>query len=153
MTYSGVLSVILGVVLVVSITACAPLIEDAGDRERDTVTAEDIEARSGDATIADVLEGRVSGVRVSEMGGNLSITIRGHSSIQGDSTPLYIVDGQPISVDHTGTISGVNPRDVERIRVLKSADETAIYGSQGANGVIIIETVRPSDREDDEDDE
>jgi len=100
------------------------------------------------------LQGTVAGVNVtqtsSQPGGGISVRVRGGSSIQGGNEPLYVVDGFPIynSDQNAGVASGsnsnplasINPSDIESITVLKDASSTAIYGSRGANGVIIITT-------------
>ena len=102
------------------------------------------------------LQGAVPGVQVTptsgQPGGGVSIRIRGGSSIQGGNEPLYVVDGYPIynNSSTAGSITGaevnplssINPSDIESIDVLKDASATAIYGSRGANGVIIITTKR-----------
>ncbi|MBL4745279.1 MAG: TonB-dependent receptor [Flavobacteriaceae bacterium] len=85
------------------------------------------------------LAGRVTGVQVSsgsgEPGGALSIIIRGGNTVNGDNSPLYVVDGFIIDNFNPGLI---DPSDIESISVLKDASATAIYGVRGANGVIII---------------
>lgn len=100
------------------------------------------------------LQGAVAGVQVTQTsgqpGGGVSIRIRGGSSIQGGNEPLYVIDGYPVynTEQSTGAISGanvnplsaINPSDIESIDILKDASATAIYGSRGANGVIIITT-------------
>jgi len=87
-----------------------------------------------------MLQGRVSGVQItqtnSEPGGNVSIRIRGTNSIKSGNEPLFVVDGFP----GAGDLNTINPSDIESIDVLKDASATAIYGSRGANGVIIITT-------------
>jgi TonB-linked SusC/RagA family outer membrane protein len=89
------------------------------------------------------LAGRVAGVQVEstdgQPGDGLNITIRGANSITGVNTPLYVIDGFPIENFDTNSI---NPLDIESIDILKDASATAIYGSRGANGVIIINTKR-----------
>lgn len=88
------------------------------------------------------LQGRAAGLDVTsnerpgEMG---SIRVRGERSILASNSPLYVVDGVPLS---SGGIEFLNPKDIETIDVLKDASATAIYGSRGANGVIIITTKR-----------
>ncbi len=117
-----------------------------------------------------MIQGRVSGVQISQTsgapGGNVNVLIRGVSSITGGNQPLYVVDGYPISTGGSsdfssyggGTYSSagianntqsrinplasINPADIESIEVLKDASATAIYGSRGANGVVIITTKR-----------
>jgi TonB-linked SusC/RagA family outer membrane protein len=116
--------------------------------------------------LAQGLQGRVAGLQVTQNnaapGGSISVRLRGTNSINGSSEPLYIVDG--VQIQNTtaagvsgpptlGNISGVggfsnqvsslsflNPNDIESIEVLKDASAAAIYGSQAANGVIIITT-------------
>jgi TonB-linked SusC/RagA family outer membrane protein len=88
-------------------------------------------------TLSHALQGQLSGVTViqnsGEPGGGVQIRVRGTGSIN-DNSPLYIVDGI------IGSISGLNPSDIESINVLKDAASAAIYGSRGANGVVIVTT-------------
>ncbi|MDO7851605.1 SusC/RagA family TonB-linked outer membrane protein [Hymenobacter convexus] len=87
-----------------------------------------------------ILQGRVSGVQVtqtnSEPGGNVSIRIRGTNSINTGNEPLFVVDGFP----GAGDLNSINPSDIESVEILKDASATAIYGSRGANGVVLITT-------------
>ncbi|TCC88622.1 TonB-dependent receptor [Pedobacter frigiditerrae] len=89
------------------------------------------------------LAGRVAGVQVisgdGQPGDGLSITIRGNNSINNSNSPLYVIDGFPIEDPDNNAI---NPAEIESIDILKDASATAIYGSRGANGVIIITTKR-----------
>lgn len=89
----------------------------------------------------EALAGRIAGVQVSsnsgQPGDDINITIRGGNSITQSNAPLYVVDGFPIEDFNAGSI---NPDDIESISVLKDASATAIYGTRGANGVIILET-------------
>ena len=90
----------------------------------------------------EALQGKAAGVDItsSERPGTVgSIRIRGNRSISASSDPLYVVDGVPLSA---GGIETINPRDIESIDILKDASSTAIYGSRGANGVILITTKR-----------
>lgn len=102
------------------------------------------------------MQGRMAGVQLSsdsgEPGGGTNLVIRGQSSINGTSSPLFVIDGVQIDVNYdevatTGSsqsrinpLSGINPADIESIEVLKDASATAIYGSRGSNGVIIVTT-------------
>ncbi len=90
-------------------------------------------------SLADAMRGKAPGLSVSTTsaapGGSLSIRIRGTNSLLSDSSPLYVVDGFP-----TDDISSLNTNDIASVEVLKDASSTAIYGSRGANGVILIET-------------
>jgi TonB-dependent starch-binding outer membrane protein SusC len=86
------------------------------------------------------LQGRAAGVQIiqnsGEPGAALSVRIRGGNSLRGNNEPLYVVDGFPLSSSPTA----INPTDIESMEVLKDASATAIYGSRGANGVVIITT-------------
>ena len=92
-------------------------------------------------TVEQALQGRSAGVQVTKNsaspGGEVSVRIRGGNSIIGNNDPLYVVDGFPIS---QGGISAINPNNIASMEVLKDASATAIYGSRGANGVILITT-------------
>lgn len=86
-------------------------------------------------TMAEMLY-RVPGIQVTELsGGRLSVSIRGSNSFLGGTEPLYVYNGMVVP-----DVTGINPTTIESISVLKNADATAIYGSRGANGVILIKT-------------
>ena len=89
--------------------------------------------------VSEALTGKMAGVHVMTTDGSpdaeILIRVRGGGSITGDNSPLYVVDGF-----QTESISDISPNDIEDITVLKDASSTAIYGSQGANGVILITT-------------
>lgn len=94
-------------------------------------------------TVADMLVGRFPGVEVRQLpNGVASIRIRGSRSFRSNEEPLIVVDGIP---QHGGSRSlmDLNPRDVESIEVLKDAAATGVFGSRGANGVILVSTRRP----------
>lgn len=112
-------------------------------------------ARTGNVVSA--LSGRVAGVQIrtasGQMGGGAKINVRGNTSLTGSNQPLFVVDGVPISNEsfssgERGTggydlgnfASDINPDDIESMSVLKGAGATAIYGSRGANGVVLITT-------------
>ena len=89
--------------------------------------------------VSDALQGRVAGVNVVSdglPGGSVKIRIRGTNSINKSNEPLYVVDGM---VRESG-MEGINPEDIQSMQILKDASSTAIYGSRGANGVVIITT-------------
>ena len=91
------------------------------------------------ANVSEALTGKMAGVNITTTDGSpdaeILIRVRGGGSITGDNSPLYVVDGF-----QTNSISDISPNDIEDITVLKDASSTAIYGSQGANGVILITT-------------
>jgi TonB-dependent SusC/RagA subfamily outer membrane receptor len=104
----------------------------------------DVARRNGAMTMADMLEGRFAGVEVRRVGGGgVSVRIRGPRSLVSGEEPLYIVDGIPQHAGAFGYLNDLDPRDVKSIDVLKDASATAIYGSRGANGVILITTRGP----------
>jgi len=115
-----------------------------------SVTGEDLR-RTVPTTIDQALQGKVAGVMVQQIsgqpGGGVSIQIRGVSSITGNNSPLYVLDGVVIpSPGDPGSgsnpLNTINPSEIESIDVLKDASASAIYGSQATNGVIIITTKR-----------
>lgn len=89
--------------------------------------------------VEQALQGQMAGVSVRSTSGapgsDITINVRGAASINGESTPLYVVDGVPID-----NLSGINPGDIESIDVLKDAASAAIYGSRGSNGVVLVTT-------------
>ena len=110
-------------------------------------------------SVAHALQGKAAGLVISQNsaqpGGGLDIRVRGEGSINGSKTPLYVVDGFPIteleqpSTTNERMVAGtqsvlnfINPADIESIEVLKDASATAIYGSRAANGVVLITTKR-----------
>lgn len=126
-----------------------------GNQERKDVTGavgtvkmsniKEIKAASVDLKLA----GQLAGVTVNQVtgtpGGGVSINIRGAGSVGAGDDPLYVIDGFPISPgfdQYSNPLSTINPDDIENISVLKDAASTAIYGSRGANGVILITTKR-----------
>lgn len=122
------------------------------------------EAEAARATSFDkMLQGKAAGVMVSTgsaaPGGSVSVRIRGTSSLRGNNSPLYVVDGNIISdlgdtadplsagtgggnsrAEEQNPLASISPQDIESIEILKDASATAIYGSQGANGVVLITT-------------
>jgi TonB-linked SusC/RagA family outer membrane protein len=109
-----------------------------------TVGSESI-ANRPNVSVAQRLSGQVPGLEIfssdGQPGSNTTINLRGVSSINGNTEPLFILDGMPINEDN---FRSLNPDEIEDITVLKDAGATAIYGNRGANGVIIIETKKGS---------
>jgi len=103
------------------------------------VDSEKIESKSV-SNISQALAGESAGVRVintsGQPGSSATVRIRGFGSVNGNRSPLYVVDGVPYS----GSLNAINPNDIESTTILKDATATAIYGSRGANGVILITT-------------
>ncbi|WP_430815681.1 SusC/RagA family TonB-linked outer membrane protein [Carboxylicivirga sp. RSCT41] len=97
-------------------------------------------AKMQTSSVSKALEGTTSGVQVvsssGQPGSDAAIRIRGVGSINASSSPLYVVDGVP----YDGKLNAINPQDIESLTVLKDAASAALYGSRGANGVIMITT-------------
>ena len=122
-----------------------------------SITAEDL-VRTAPVSLDQAIQGRAAGVQVTQVsgrpGGETSIRIRGSSSINAGNEPLYVVDGMLITSDNGQTnaggiagaglngLSAISPSDIERIEILKDASATALYGSRGSNGVVLITTKR-----------
>lgn len=121
-----------------------------------SVSSEDLN-KTVNQSFSEALEGRASGVQIQNgggtPGGDISIRIRGGTSISASNEPLYVIDGFPVVVNRiidydpeadaqssTNALAGIDPNDIESIQILKDASATAIYGSRGANGVVIITT-------------
>ncbi|SEV79792.1 SusC/RagA family TonB-linked outer membrane protein [Kaistella antarctica] len=113
-------------------------------KESYTGTASAVDQSSVDrksvSTVTQALAGEVAGVRVintsGQPGTDATIRIRGFGSVNGNRSPLYVLDGAP----YTGNVSAISPDDIESMTILKDATATAIYGSRGANGVVLINT-------------
>jgi len=121
------------------------------------ITSKDIETQPVTNVLA-TMQGRMAGVSITQTtgvpGGGFDIKIRGQNSFRsGANNPLYIIDGVPYSADPIGSgtasavlpgqpspLNSINPDQIESIEVLKDADATAIYGSRGANGVVLVTT-------------
>jgi len=121
------------------------------------ITSKDIETQPVTNVLA-TMQGRMAGVSITQTtgvpGGGFDIKIRGQNSLRTDANaPLYIIDGvpfssEPIGYNQTNTtypglsspLNSINPDNIESIEILKDADATAIYGSRGANGVVLITT-------------
>ena len=136
------------------------------------LTTKDLVPVPSATSVDQMMQGKVAGVQITQNsgapGGNVNVIVRGISSITGGNSPLYVVDGYAIgtggggsdlsnfasnsysasgiasssSTNRINPLSVINPADIESIQVLKDASATAIYGSRGANGVVIITTKR-----------
>jgi TonB-dependent SusC/RagA subfamily outer membrane receptor len=105
-----------------------------------TVTSEDID-QNHVQPIELALQARVPGVMITRTpDGGISVRIRGATTINGSTEPLFVIDGLPIQPGPGGSLVGINPHDIASIEVLKDAASLAFYGVRGANGVILIKT-------------
>ncbi|HLT05906.1 MAG TPA: TonB-dependent receptor [Cyclobacteriaceae bacterium] len=111
-----------------------------------SVSSEDLKDRPS-TNFAQSIQGKMAGVRIANNntapGGGSNIVIRGVSSINASNSPLIVIDGFPIKDGYNKTenpLNSINPADIESIEVLKDASSSAIYGTQAANGVILVTT-------------
>ena len=120
---------------------CASTKGDSQPAAGTTITSRDLE--NPNEPIERVLQRKVPGLRVRRTDdGSIALQIRGTTSYRGDPTPpLFILNGLPYQPGPGGTLTGIDPHDIETIQVLKGA-EAGIYGVEGANGVILITTKR-----------
>ena len=90
--------------------------------------------------VSEILQGRSSGVEVTTISGmpgaSTKVRVRGTTSINKSSDPLYVIDG----IISTSGLDGINPQDIASMQILKDASSTSVYGSRGANGVVLITT-------------
>lgn len=118
-----------------------------------TIDAKDVE-KTINTTIGQALQGRAPGVYVTqnsgEPGGGISVNIRGINSLNGTNQPLYVIDGVQIQPDRvsygkqssSNALAGLNPSDIATMNILEGPSATALYGSRGTNGVVVITTKR-----------
>jgi len=110
------------------------------------VTAEDLE-KTPSEPIEKVLQAKVPGLVItSTSDGGIAVQIRGAGSFYSSDAPLYIVDDVPFTPGPGGALTGINPHDIDWIKVLKNPEDTGLYGMRGSNGVIVIKTKSPGRR-------
>ena len=104
-----------------------------------TISSDDVDDQAN-IPAEKLMNGQIAGVEVRDKpGGGITVRIRGTSTILGGKEPLYIVDGMPVLLQDEG-LSWLNTKDIKKIEVIKDIDARALYGSRGANGVVIITT-------------
>ena len=134
---------VLPIALVSLIAACAhaPATTAVESPAPAASTTESKESPPVANSLEQMLAGRVSGATVTAAPlGGVIVRISGPHSFNLTQAPLYIVDGVPVETSTNGTLSWLNPQDIESITVLKYDHQTAIYGVRGSNGVILIKT-------------
>jgi len=149
---------LIGAIALVSLTACATTVSTQAERPSDgevvdigygTVDAEHevglvetvqgTDAAAGRSRTLSEMLSRIPGVRVLEgTGGSLTVRIRGTGSFLAGNEPLWVLDGMALAAG--AGLAGLNPNAIESITVLKDPGETAIFGTRGANGVILVKT-------------
>ena len=114
-----------------------------GEPTNAVVTAEEIR-QNPSQSLAQVIQSKCASCTVYVTpDGRTSIRIRGRGTIMGSTEPLYVIDGVPIEPGPGGALHGINPHDIETIQILTDPASISMYGSRGANGVIVITTKQP----------
>jgi len=145
MTHSILRAALSVAVLVGPAVGCAAGGTRPSHPDKSTVTAKDIE-KDPSEPIEKVLQAKVSGLLVTRAAdGSIALQIRGATSFDGSDAPLYVLDGLPFEPGPGGALNGIDPYNIESIKVLKGA-EAGIYGIRGFNGVIVITTKKPGKR-------
>ncbi|MBW3627671.1 MAG: TonB-dependent receptor plug domain-containing protein [Gemmatimonadetes bacterium] len=104
-------------------------------------TLSQVDYRAERTSHVEELLSRIPGVAVTKTASGFSVQIRGTNTLTGGGEPLYLIDGMPAVGNRSGSIP-VNPMDIECVEVLKDVGHTSMFGSRGANGVILITTRR-----------
>ena len=136
---------ILSIYIILSLVACTsskPSASNASSGPK--TTSNEVTPETSNLTLADYLK-RIPGVQVMQNltgGGNVKITIRGTNSFGDNQEPLFIINGANVGTGYEKAASLVDINDIASVQVLKSGQETAPYGMQGSNGVIVIRTKR-----------
>ena len=127
-------------IVVGSSLGCAPAQQHAESGATPTLTSEDFKTTAGEP-IEVTLSKKVPGLRaVRTSDGGIALQIRGSSSFNnGDTPPLFILNGNPFKPGPGGALTDINPEDIDTVKVLRGA-EAGLYGIDGANGVILITT-------------
>lgn len=116
------------------INSCATAGVDRGSSNVDQLLIE-----NPDLTLKDYLR-RISGIQVTERGGQVRVVLRGATSVTGDNSPLFVVDGTQVGTSYQDLENSVDIRDVDFIQVMRSSEAMTTYGMRAANGAIIVHT-------------
>jgi outer membrane cobalamin receptor len=130
----ALLSILFISVALFSVISCATSGTARGSADLDTLLIE-----NPDLTLKDYLR-RLSGVMVTERGGEVRVMLRGTSSVTGDNSPLFVVDGTQVGTSYSDVENAVNIRDVDYIRIMRSSEAMTTYGMRASNGAIVIYT-------------
>jgi outer membrane cobalamin receptor len=131
---NALLSIIITGVVSFSVTSCATKGTARGSSDIETLLIE-----NPDLTLKDYLR-RMSGVMVTERGGDVRVMLRGATSVTGDNSPLFVVDGTAVGNTYGDVENAVSMRDVDFIRIMRSSEAMTTYGMRAANGAIVIYT-------------
>lgn len=127
-------------ILCILLGACAQKVNQSQDvTSQPTQNANSFSPNNAAMSLADYLK-RVPGLQVIQSGTKTQVTVRGQNSMSGTGEPLFIINGVNVGFGYENAEPLVAITDIDRVQVLKSGQETAMYGMQGNNGVIIIKT-------------
>jgi TonB-dependent SusC/RagA subfamily outer membrane receptor len=144
MKYS-LLRVALPVWMLAGLAACSG--RNSNQEPEPRITSEPVERNPGDPIVKrlQALDPGIMVTRTSD--GGIAVQIRGASSFYSSNQPLYVVDDVPMQPGPGGSLAGINPHDIDSIKVLKNPSDIGIYGMRGANGVILIKLKKPGRRD------
>ena len=121
------------------VIACSSSNVASSDTGKDVDNDEVKTANLQNLTLADYLR-RIPGLQVQGSGQNVSVTVRGSTSVSADNSPLYVIDRNMVGNDYSQVAAMIDPNDIASVNVLKDAASTSSYGLRGANGVVVIKT-------------
>ncbi len=137
MKFQSILTIItVFIFLSVLFQSCATTDRARGSSDIDLLLIE-----NPDLTLKDYLR-RLSGVQVTERAGEVQVMLRGATSLSGDNSPLFVVDGTQVGTQYSMVENAVDVRDIEYVRVMRSSEAMTTYGMRASNGAIVIHTRR-----------
>lgn len=128
------LTIIFSLFLFLFLSSCATT-----ERTSDADKIDELLIENPDLTLKDYLR-RLSGVNVTERGGEVRVMLRGASSLTGDNQPLFVVDGTQVGTTYDAVENAVDVKDIQSINVMRSSEAMTTFGMRAANGAIIIHT-------------
>jgi outer membrane cobalamin receptor len=128
------LSIIFTVLFLLFMSSCATT-----ERTSDADKIEELLIENPDLELKDYLR-RLSGVNVTERGGEVFVLLRGSSSISGDNSPLFVVDGTQVGTSYDSVSNAVDVKDIQSINVMRSSEAMTTFGMRASNGAILIYT-------------
>lgn len=134
------ISTLVLVIFSLFVVSCSSSNVASSDRNTKTVDNDEVKTDNlQNLTLADYLR-RIPGLQVQGSGQNVSVTVRGSTSVSADNSPLYVIDRNMVGNDYSQVAAMVDPNDIASVNVLKDAASTSSYGLRGANGVVVIKT-------------
>jgi TonB-dependent SusC/RagA subfamily outer membrane receptor len=134
------ISTLVLVIFSLFVVSCSSSNVASSDRNAKTVDNDEVKTDNlQNLTLADYLR-RIPGLQVQGSGQNVSVTVRGSTSVSADNSPLYVIDRNMVGNDYSQVAAMVDPNDIASVNVLKDAASTSSYGLRGANGVVVIKT-------------